>query len=270
MLSKIAAGNAEIECSLIVFDKNGTIVDQELFLLSLAKARLQFLCEKTGTQVADLWEKAVGTDLKNKNIDHNGPLATAPQREEMLITASAIYQCGKSWRDAKKIAQEVYDHADDSLKPSYGCVLLEGVAETLRLLKSNGLKLAIATTDSHKRTEEALRFLGVAHLFDVIIGGDDVENSKPSPDMVLKACKQTGCTPDNVVVVGDSLSDMTMGRNAKAKKCIGVLTGFTSKKELEQVADVVINSVTELKIKNCHYSSICFRNENDFSISQRI
>jgi phosphoglycolate phosphatase len=258
-MSKIIAGKTEIECRLIVFDKNGTLVDQELFLLSLAKARLQCLCDKVGGQVADLWEKAVGTDLKNEYIDHDGPLATAPQREEMFIAASVIYQCGKSWRDAKKIAQEVYDHADDSLKPSYGCVLLEGATETLRLLKSNGLKLAVATTNSHKRAEEALRFLGVAHLFDAIIGGDDVENSKPSPDMVLEACKQTGCTPDNVVVVGDSLSDMTMGRNAKAKKCIGVLTGFTSKKELEQVADVVINSVTELKVKSdlTHRKKLC-------------
>ena len=167
----------------------------------------------------------------------------------MLIAASAIYQCGNR-NAAKRIAQDAYDYADDSLKPSYGCVLLEGVAETLKLLNSNGLKLAVATTDSHKRTEESLRFLGVNHLFDVIVGGDDVENSKPAPDTVLEACKQTGYAPDEVVVVGDSLSDITMGRNAKVKKCIGVLTGFTSKGELQRVADVVINSVTEVKVKS--------------------
>lgn len=248
-MPKIVAGNAEIECCLIVFDKNGTLVDQELFLLSLAKARLQCLCDKVGQQVADLWEKAVGTDLKNEQVDHNGPLATAPQREEILIAASVIYQCGQSWSAAKKIAQDAYDYADECLKPSYGCVLLEGVAETLKLLKSGGLKLAVATTDAHKRAEEALRFLGVAHLFDAIIGGDDVENSKPAPDMVLEACKQTACAPNEAVVVGDSLSDITMGTNAKVKKCIGVSTGFTSKEILQQAADVTIESVTELRVK---------------------
>jgi phosphoglycolate phosphatase-like HAD superfamily hydrolase len=41
-----------------------------------------------------------------------------------------------------------------------------------------------------------------------------------------------------------------MGRNAKVKECIGVLTGFTSKEELQRVADAVINSVTELKVKS--------------------
>jgi phosphoglycolate phosphatase len=118
-------------------------------------------------------------------------------------------------------------------------------------LKSGGSKLAVATTDSHKRAKEALRFLGVAHLFDVIIGGDDIENSKPAPDIVLEACKQTGCAPKDAVAVGArALGDITMGRNAKVKECIGVLTGFTSKEELQRVADAVINSVTELKVKS--------------------
>jgi len=116
-------------------------------------------------------------------------------------------------------------------------------------LKSGGLKLAVATTDAHKRAEEALRFLGVAHLFDAIIGGDDVENSKPAPDMVLEACKQTACAPNEAVVVGDSLNDITMGTDAKVKKCIGVSTGFTFKEILRQAADVTIESVTELRVK---------------------
>ena len=53
--------------------------------------------------------------------------------------------------------------------------------------------------------------------------------------------------PRDSVVVGDSLNDIGMGKNAKVKKCIGVLTGFTSKEKLQQVADVVIESVTKLR-----------------------
>jgi len=246
-MPKIIAGKTEIECRLIIFDKNGTLVDQERFLLSLAKARLQSLCNMVGSQVTDLWEKAVGTDLKHGRVDHSGPLASAPQREEVLIAASAVYQCGHSWSEARKIAIEAYEHADESLRPSYGCVLLEGIVDVLKRLKSNELKLAIATTDSHKRTEESLKFLGVAHLFDVIVGGDDVKNSKPAPDTVLEACRRVGCLPGDSVVVGDSLNDIIMGKNAKVKKCIGVLTGFTSKEELQQIIDVIIESVTELR-----------------------
>jgi len=239
----------KVDCRLIVFDRHGTLVDQEHFLLSLAMARRQGLTGMVGSCVGDLWEKAVGVDLKDERIDHNGPLATAPQREEMLIAASAVYQCGHSWSEAKRIVQVAYDQADELLKPSYGCVLLEGAADVLRQLRSNGLKLAIVTTDSHRRTEESLRFLSVARFFDVIIGGDDIRNAKPAPDMVLEACRQIGCAPDEAVIVGDSLSDVQMGKNAGVKRCVGVLTGFTSKEKLQELADVVVGSVKELRAR---------------------
>lgn len=249
-MPKIIAGKREIECNLIIFDRNGTLVDQERFLLSLAKARLESLSEIVGACVTDHWEKAVGISLKRGHIDKDGPLATAPQREEALAAASVVYQHGHSWSEAKRLAQDAYDKADESLKPSYGCVLLEGTEATLKELKSIGLKLAIATTDSHKRTVESLEALGVRSLFDVIIGGDDVENPKPAPDMVLEACRWAGHPPSEAVVVGDSVSDMVMGKNAKVNKCIGVLTGFASKEQLQQSADVVIESVNQLRARS--------------------
>jgi len=248
-MPKINSGKAVTECRMIVFDRNGTLIDLRPFLLSLGKARLESLSKRVGAQIIDLWEKAVGINLECGWIDYDGPLATAPQREETLVTASTVYQCGYSWSEAKAIAQEAYDLADESLKPCCCYALFEGTMDKLEQLKSEGLKLAIATTDSHRRTEESLRFLGITRFFDVIVGGDDVENPKPAPDMVLEACRQTGCAPSETVVVGDSLSDMKMGKNAKVKRCIGVLTGFTSKDVLQQAADVTIESVTELKVK---------------------
>jgi phosphoglycolate phosphatase-like HAD superfamily hydrolase len=49
-------------------------------------------------------------------------------------------------------------------------------------------------------------------------------------------------------MVGDSVSDMKMGRNAKIKASIGVLTGVDGRKELEKFADVVIDSVASLEV----------------------
>jgi phosphoglycolate phosphatase-like HAD superfamily hydrolase len=69
--------------------------------------------------------------------------------------------------------------------------LLEGVAETLKQLKQHGLKLAIASTDTHKRTEESFKALKIASLFDAIVGSDDVANAKPSADMIFDALKKT-------------------------------------------------------------------------------
>jgi phosphoglycolate phosphatase len=239
-MAKLIAENKIIECKLVIFDKNSTLVDQHLLLLELAKARRISVEKHFGKEAAELWERTVGVDLKSGKIDHNGPLATAPCREELLIAATTFYLGGFPWNEAKQLAQKAYDEADNSMKPPYGSVLLEGVASTLKQLKRHGLKLAIASTDTHRRTEESFKALKIAYLFDAIVGSDEVANGKPSPDMILEALRKTDSKPNEAVMVGDSALDMQMGRNAKVKACIGVLTGFTPREKLEQLADVVI------------------------------
>lgn len=245
---KLTAGNASIECNLIIFDKNGTLIDQNALLLELAKARLDSIKKHGGIKVAHLWEKTVGVNLKKDKIDHSGPLATMPRKDELLIAAAAFYLNGFSWDKAKQLVQKAYDEADASMKPPYGSILLECVAETLRRLKQHNLKLAVASTDTHKRTEESFKALKIFSLFDAIVGSDDVASAKPSPDMIFEVLKKTKSKPNESVMVGDSLSDMQMGKNAKVKACIGVLTGFITKEKLESVADVVVRSVSELRV----------------------
>jgi len=247
-MAKLVAGNKTVECKLVIFDKNGTLVNQHLLLLELAKARKNSVQKHAGEKIAGVWEKIVGVDLKNGEIDHGGPLGTAPRREELLIAAAAFYLSGYSWSDAKQLAQGSYVEADDSMKPPYGSILLEGVVEALKQLKQHGLKLAIASTDTHRRTVESFKALKIASLFDAIVGSDDVTNGKPSPDMILEILRMTKSVPDEAVMVGDSTSDMQMGRNAKLKACIGILTGFTSREKLGQLADAVVSSVAELHV----------------------
>jgi phosphoglycolate phosphatase len=247
-MTKLAVGNKTIECKLIIFDKNGTLVNQHLLLFELAQARKNSVQKYAGKDASELWEKIVGVDLKKGKIDYNGPLGTAPRREELLIATAAFYLNGYAWSEAKQIAQKAYDEADNSMKSPYGSVLLEGVEETLEHLRKHGLKLAIASTDTHNHTVKSFKALKIESLFDTIIGSDDVANGKPSPGMIFEALRRTESTPDETAMVGDSTSDILMGRNAKVKVCIGVLTGYTSREKLEQLADIVVSSVADLHV----------------------
>ena len=246
-LTKLIAGKKTIECKLIIFDKDGTLIDQHKSLIVLAKARRSSVKKHVGEKTTKLWEKIVGINLRSGKIDQEGPLATAPRREELLIAAAAFYLSDFSWSEAKQIAQKAYDEADSSMKPPYGMILLEGVKETLERLKHHGLRLAIASTDTHRRTEEAFKTLKIASLFDAIVGSDDVAFAKPSPDMIIEILKKTQSKADEAVMVGDSTSDMQMGKNAKVKACIGVLTGFTPREKLGQIADVAVSSVADVQ-----------------------
>jgi len=243
---KLVAGNKTIDCKLVVFDKDGTLVDLYRVLFALARARRITVEKYGGGKVAGLWEKTVGVDLVYGKMDYAGPLATLPRRQEILIASAAFYLTGYSWEEARKRAEKAYDEADERVKPPFGTVLLEGVAATLKQMKGHGLKLAVASTDTHRRIDISFETLGLASLFDALVGDDDVVNGKPASDMIIEALKRTGCTAEETVMVGDSLSDMYMGKNANVKACIGVLTGSTKKEELEKVADVVIPSVAQI------------------------
>jgi len=245
----LLAGKRKLNCKLLIFDKDGTIVEQKPILLCLAKARFSSLNRLVGEQVAEKWAEAVGVNLLTTEIDSEGPLAMAPTREEVLVAAFIIHKCSHvGWDDAKQLAQKAYEEADRAMTPPYGAVLLPGVYETLQTLKAKGFKTALATTDSHKRTEESLKKLKVRVYFDVILGADDVERGKPSPDMILKACKLTESQPHETVMVGDSPTDMLTGKNAKVKACIAVLSESTSRQKLEKTADIVVPSIASLRV----------------------
>jgi phosphoglycolate phosphatase-like HAD superfamily hydrolase len=91
--------------------------------------------------------------------------------------------------------------------------------------------------------------LEIDTFFDAVVGGDDVENGKPAPDMILKAAEQTGSRLEETVIVGDSANDMKIGINAGVKACIGVLTSLGTREKLEPFADIIVDSVAEPKVR---------------------
>jgi HAD superfamily hydrolase (TIGR01549 family) len=247
-MPRLIAGNKTIDCKLIIFDKDGTLVDYHMVDLELAKARRKSVEKIVGRDAADLWEKVVGVNLRTEKIDYQGPLGTLPTRDELLVAATAFYLKGYPWEEARQLAEKTYAEADNSMRPPYGSILLEGVRENLEKLRERGFRLAIASTDAHSRIVEVFRILKIDGLFDAFVGPEDVANGKPAPDMIFEVLRRTGCRADESVMVGDSMSDMRMGKNAKVKACIGVLTGITRRQKLEELADVVIASVVQLDV----------------------
>jgi hypothetical protein len=121
-MGRLVADGKRFDCELVIFDKNGTLIDQRKALLAWANARREAITRRLGREGSELWERIVGVDLKKAHIDQSGPLATAVQREEILIASCAAYLAGKSWSESKWLVQEGYKEADVSLKPPFGSV----------------------------------------------------------------------------------------------------------------------------------------------------
>jgi phosphoglycolate phosphatase len=124
--------------------------------------------------------------------------------------------------------------------------LIDGVLGTLAELKARGFRLGIATNDSVDGLEASLAPHGIRPLFDFAAGCDSGYGAKPDPGMVRAFCASSGIAAAEVAVVGDSIHDLAMGRAAEAGLVIGVLSGTSGREDLEDFADLILDSVNDL------------------------
>lgn len=89
-----------------------------------------------------------------------------------------------------------------------------GVSEVLHRLRGDGLRFAVATGKSGVRARSLLEQLKVLHLFEHVIGSDEVPRPKPAPDIVLRALELLGVAPEHAVMVGDAVTDLASARGA--------------------------------------------------------
>ena len=123
---------------------------------------------------------------------------------------------------------------------------VQGLKATLQHLTGAGLKLGVATSDSYQGIHNTLEAFDVISEFEFLCGYDSGHGLKPDPGMVLAFCAAMSLEPAEVIVVGDNRHDIEMGKNARAGYCIGVLTGTSTRDELEDLADVVFDDITDL------------------------
>ena len=99
-------------------------------------------------------------------------------------------------------------HVNDALNHAWdlSASLVKPTCDVLKVfecLKSLGVKIAICTSDSRNNTLVSLKCLGVEHLVDLMVCGDDAFNvAKPAPDNLKYICRQFGTTPGNTIVLG--------------------------------------------------------------------
>lgn len=93
-------------------------------------------------------------------------------------------------------------------------VEFDQVTETLRLLKSRGIKMAIVSTKRQEMIQRGLKLMGIEDVFEIVIGLEDVVNPKPDPEPILLALKKLNVTKDEALMIGDNSHDIEGGHNA--------------------------------------------------------
>jgi phosphoglycolate phosphatase len=123
--------------------------------------------------------------------------------------------------------------------------LYPGVEATLAALAGRGWLLGVATGKSRRGALATLAAHGLLDRFVIVQTADDGAG-KPAPDMVLNALRETGARRDRTVMIGDSIYDMAMARNA-AVRAVGVSWGYNAPHQLQSAgAEVVVHGFDEI------------------------
>jgi HAD superfamily hydrolase (TIGR01549 family) len=141
--------------------------------------------------------------------------------------------------DLRKRWENLFDGVIDEVAP------LEGAHGLMADLKDRGHTVVLASSSIQKHLDHYLELLDARGVADAWTTSDDVDASKPEPDLVRLARDKAGT--QDAVMIGDTPWDVEAAARADVNT-ICVLTGGFSEQELREAGAVaVFESVAELR-----------------------
>ena len=122
--------------------------------------------------------------------------------------------------------------------------LFPHVRETIAELYAMGIIITVASSRGRDTLVSFLDEMGLMMYISKVVSSQDVEQAKPAPDMVYVIMEHNEAEKEDVLMVGDTVFDIGMGKNAGVKTC-GVTYGNGKIDELSH-ADYIINDFAQL------------------------
>ena len=203
----------------VLFDLDGTVVDSGAIILASLRHATQTVLGET---IPDerLLATVGGSGLASQMRDF------APDRVDELV--------------------RVYTEHNTPLHAEL--VACDGMLELLEDLKADGRKLGIVTAKRRATVQLAFDTVPIAHLFDVVVAGDEIDRQKPHPGPLLRALSLLGARPATAAYVGDSPFDIQAAK-AGGLTAVAVTWGRIHDRErLErQEPDYIVETTEELR-----------------------
>jgi HAD superfamily hydrolase (TIGR01509 family) len=124
--------------------------------------------------------------------------------------------------------------------------VLPGVEDYLDAAGEMGLNLAVASSSPENWVVGHLTRLGLLDRFALVCTADDVERTKPAPDLFLKALEGVGASADEAIVFEDSPNGV-MAASRAGIFCVAVPNELTVQLSLEH-ADMILNSLADIPL----------------------
>jgi len=162
------------------------------------------------------------TQILNAQLSHYGKSMVNPLqvRNSVSSGARALIKLGFGIDESNDrfVAhlEELLDRYDKRIAHTE-CVLFPGIANLLKALDRDSIPWGIVTNKPSRFTEPLVRKFPILQSSKVVICADQLKNSKPDPEGILRACSEMNCTPADTFYVGDHLKDIQASTGAGTK-----------------------------------------------------
>lgn len=175
----------------VLFDMDGVLVDSENFYM---KGTYDWISKKGFKGKFEDVFILVGTTLSG----------TYKLLYEMLDEKYSI-------EEISKMNEEYFSKTNPI---DYKKIMKNGVVELLSFLKENGVQMALCSSSPMYNIKKVLTDCEIISFFDYIISGEDLKESKPNPEIYLKAMERLKVSPKDCFVIEDSTMGIEAGKRA--------------------------------------------------------
>lgn len=197
---------------MVIFDKDGTLMDFDSFWVTVSRLAVADMLNELHAD-AGLSEKLLSAmGVQDGTTDVQGVLCWGTYRQMGEVLYRTLQENGVACAEEEVVtltSRTYHAHADEGIiQPACGDI--KGV---LGHYLREGISLALVTTDGPMVTRKCLEKLDIGPYFSAICTDDGMFPPKPDPLCIEVLCEQFGLTKDEIVMVGDTMTDVRFARN---------------------------------------------------------
>lgn len=228
-------------------------------MLKGSKLVKMVVCDMFGTVVKDCGaiNKALDRTFKSQGIFVGPSMRKDWFNSNMInvISDTVNDTCNRSPMGLEQIVKQSEIIFRKELENIYleekPCVTLidKSIPKLFDELRKNNIIVALNTNFSELVQKNIIDQLSLHDFVDDYIARDRVELGRPAPHMIWQLMNNNRIDdPSTVVKIGDSVDDIKEGKNANCGIVAGVLSGNSTRQQLEKYnPNVVFNTVVDLK-----------------------
>ena len=207
----------------IIFDMDGVIIDSEPIHTEIAIAVMQDFGGKPTSE--EIYDEFVG--VTNREM-----WSILRERHKLNVSLDQLMEKHREYK--------IKRFFNEPVPP------IDGIEDLMRLAKSRGLKIALATSSPKYFAEHILKSAGLSEYFDALVTADDISHGKPDPEIYLKAAQILGLDPGSCVAVEDAFLGIQSAKDA-GMRVIAFKNPNSGNQDTSR-ADFVVSSIRDIDL----------------------